>query len=76
VPCNVVYTNVLGERAASHFRDPEMAVPVFSETSAIMRQTVRCHRTSVNNIYHQQFGEYIAGVWWCITVRKVDEGRR
>lgn len=74
-PCNVVYTDVSGERAASLFRDPEMAAPVFSETSVIMRQTVRCHRKSVNNIYNRHFGEYVAGVWWCIAVCEVDEGR-
>jgi len=40
-----------------------------------MRHTVRFHRTSVNNIYHRHFGEYVAGVWWCIAVCKADEGR-
>jgi hypothetical protein len=36
-PYNVVYTDVSGERAASLFRDPEIASPVFSETSVCDR---------------------------------------
>jgi hypothetical protein len=63
------------ERAASLFRDPEMVVPVFSETSVIIRQTVRCHMTSVNNIYRRHLREYVTGVCCCIAVCNADEGR-